>query len=73
MLIRTDPFREFIGWPSRCRALCPGRRRCPWTHGDAEEFVVELDIPGVDPESIDLDVERNVITVRAERAARGRA
>ena len=32
-----------------------------------EEFIVELDLPGVDPDSIDLGVERNVLTVRAER------
>ncbi|MGO4611926.1 Hsp20/alpha crystallin family protein, partial [Variovorax sp. 2RAF20] len=31
---------------------------------------VELDLPGVDPSSIDLDVERNVVTVRAERPTR---
>jgi HSP20 family protein len=34
-----------------------------------EKFVVELDLPGVDVDSIDLDVERNVLTVRAERPA----
>jgi len=31
---------------------------------------VEFDLPGVDADSIDLDVERNVLTVRADRAAR---
>ncbi|NYE72921.1 Hsp20/alpha crystallin family protein [Microlunatus parietis] len=36
-----------------------------WREGD--HFVVEFDLPGVDPGSIDLDVERNVLTVRAER------
>ena len=36
-----------------------------WREG--ERFVVEFDLPGVDPGSIDLDVERNVLTVRAER------
>ena len=35
-----------------------------WRDGD--EFIVEFDLPGVGP-SIDLDVERNVLTVRAER------
>jgi HSP20 family protein len=30
-------------------------------------FVVELDLPGADPDSIDLTVEKNVVTVRAER------
>jgi HSP20 family protein len=39
-----------------------------WREG--EQFVVEFDLPGVDPESIDLDVERNVLTVKAERPAR---
>jgi HSP20 family protein len=32
-----------------------------------EQFVVHFDLPGVDPASIDLDVERNVLTVKAER------
>jgi HSP20 family protein len=39
-----------------------------WREGDA--FLIEFDLPGVAPESIDLDVERNVLTVRAERVAR---
>jgi len=32
-----------------------------------DQFVVHFDLPGVAPDSIDLDVERNVLTVRAER------
>ncbi|SEB30630.1 HSP20 family protein [Streptomyces melanosporofaciens] len=36
-----------------------------WREGDT--FFVELGLPGVNPESIDLDVERNVLTVKAER------
>ncbi|MET8248510.1 Hsp20/alpha crystallin family protein [Streptomyces sp. NPDC005202] len=32
-----------------------------------DDFVIHFDLPGIDPESIDLDVERNVLTVRAER------
>jgi HSP20 family protein len=39
-----------------------------WREGDV--FQIEFDLPGVAPESIDLDVERNVLTVRAERLAR---
>lgn len=34
-----------------------------------DEYVVQFDLPGVSPESIDLDVERNVLTVKAERKA----
>jgi HSP20 family protein len=36
-----------------------------WRDGD--EFVVELDLPGVDQDKLDIDVERNVLTIRAER------
>ncbi|GHE47369.1 hypothetical protein GCM10017771_68170 [Streptomyces capitiformicae] len=32
-------------------------------------FWVHLDLPGIDPDSIDLSVEQNVLTVRAERPA----
>ena len=39
-----------------------------WREGDT--FIIEFDLPGVAQESIDLDVERNVLTVRAERVAR---
>jgi HSP20 family protein len=36
-----------------------------WRDGD--RFVVEFDLPGVNPDSVDLDVERNVLTVTAQR------
>ncbi|GGX14193.1 Hsp20/alpha crystallin family protein [Streptomyces chryseus] len=71
MLMRTDPFRELdrltqqlVGTGARPAAMPMDAFR----QGDT--FVVELDLPGVDPESIDLDVERNVLTVRAERRSR---
>jgi|SRR5215208_1952874 len=38
-----------------------------WREGD--QFIVEFDLPGVQPESFDLDVDRRVLTVRAERPA----
>ena len=72
MLLRTtDPFRDFdrlaqqlLGTTNR-PAVMP---MDAWREGDA--FVIEFDLPGVARESIDLDVERNVLTVRAERVAR---
>ncbi|MCW2712908.1 MAG: heat shock protein Hsp20, partial [Marmoricola sp.] len=39
-----------------------------WREGD--RFIIEFDLPGVSPQSIELDVERNVLTVSAERMAR---
>ena len=72
MLLRTtDPFRDFdrltqqlLGTTNR-PAVMP---MDAWREGD--RFVIEFDLPGVAQESIDLDVERNVLTVRAERVAR---
>lgn len=69
MLMRTDPFRdldrlasEMLGAPFRSTSMPLDAYR----HGDV--FVVELEVPGVDPEAIDLTVEKNVLTVRAERS-----
>lgn len=71
VLMRTDPFRELdrlsqqlLGTAAR-PALMP---MDAWRDGDV--FVVEFDLPGVDGDSVDLDVERNVLTVRAERPMR---
>jgi HSP20 family protein len=71
MLMRTDPFREFDRLSQQVFGT-PGTLARPsampmdaWREG--HEFIVEFDLPGVDPDSIDLDVERNVLTVKAER------
>ena len=37
-----------------------------YRHGDS--FYICLDLPGINPDSIDLTVEQNVLTVRADRA-----
>jgi HSP20 family protein len=70
MLMRSDPFREF----DRLTEQLWGNGRLPvmpmdaFKHGD--QFVVHFDLPGVDPGSIDLTVEKNVLTVSAERSWR---
>jgi HSP20 family protein len=71
MLMRTDPFRDldrlaqqflgFNGTWSRPAVMPMDAYR------QGEQFVVHFDLPGVDPSSIDLNVERNVLTVKAER------
>jgi HSP20 family protein len=74
MLMRTDPFREldrlsqqmFGGHGTVARPSAMPMDA--WRDGDS--FHVEFDLPGVDPDSIDLDVERNVVTVKAERPVR---
>ena len=72
MLLRsTDPFRDFdrlaqqvLGTTNR-PAVMP---MDAWREGDA--FTIEFDLPGVAQDSIDLDIERNVLTDRAERVPR---
>jgi HSP20 family protein len=68
MLMRTDPFRELdrlaqqaLGTPARPAAMPIDAYR------DGEVFVVQFDLPGVDPASIDLTIEKNVLTVHAQR------
>lgn len=71
MLIRTGPFRELDRLAQQIagtRARPAARPMDAWREG--EEFVVAFHLPGVDRGSIDLDVEQNVLTVRAERKAR---
>ncbi len=68
MLMRTDPFRDIdrltqriLGEASRPAAMPIDAYR------DGDVFVVCFDLPGVRADSIDLEVERNVLTVTAER------
>ena len=74
MLLRTaDPFREFDRLAQQLIGTAGTTNRPAvmpmdaWREGDT--FILEFDLPGVSRESIDLDVERNVLTVRAERVA----
>jgi HSP20 family protein len=67
MLLRTDPFRDLDRFATQALG---GGRSTPMpmdAYRLGEEFVVELDLPGVDPGSIDLTVEKNVLSVHAER------
>jgi HSP20 family protein len=72
MLLRTtDPFRDFDRLANQVFGTTNRPAVMPmdaWREGDV--FQLEFDLPGVASESIDLDVERNVLTVRAERVAR---
>ncbi|MBX9398031.1 Hsp20/alpha crystallin family protein [Streptomyces sp. TRM72054] len=67
MLMRTDPFHELdrlaqqVFGPTRPAAMPMDAYR------SGDDFVVHFDLPGIDPETIELDVERNVLNVRAER------
>jgi HSP20 family protein len=73
MLMRTDPFRDFDRFAQQ---VFGGAAAGTWSkpapmpmdaYRAGDEFVVCFDLPGVDPGAVELDVERNVLTVRAER------
>jgi HSP20 family protein len=74
MLMRTDPFRDLDRltqqlWGTQGTLARPAVMPMDaWREGDT--FHVEFDLPGVSPDAIDLDVERNVVTVKAERPPR---
>jgi len=74
MLMRTDPFRELdrltqqVFGPNGTLARPSAMPMDAWRDGDT--LHVEFDLPGVSQDSIDVDVERNVVTVKAERPAR---
>ncbi|WP_027943634.1 Hsp20/alpha crystallin family protein [Amycolatopsis taiwanensis] len=71
MLMRTDPFRELDRLTQQFFGANGTTTRPAVMPMDAyrsgNEYVVQFDLPGVAPDSIDLDVERNVLTVKAER------
>ena len=72
MLLRTtDPFRDLDRLANQVLGTTNRPAVMPmdaWREGD--RFVIEFDLPGISRDTIDLDVERNVLTVRAERVAR---
>ena len=68
MLIRTDPFRDF----DRLTQQLWGSFTKPTTmpldaYKEGDRYIVEFDLPGVDPESIDITIEKNLLSVHAER------
>ena len=68
MLVATDPFRDFDRLARQVWGTTARPAAMPmdaWR--DGEQIVVQFDLPGVDMYSVDLDVPRNMLTVRAER------
>lgn len=69
-LMRSDPFSEFDRLTERFfsgqQPIRPSVMPMD-AYRDGSTFVVHFDLPGVDPASLDLTVEKNVLTVQAER------
>jgi HSP20 family protein len=68
MLMRTDPFRELDRLTEAMFGTSGRPAVMPMdAYRQQDTFYVQLDLPGVDVDSIDVTVEKNVLTVRAER------
>jgi HSP20 family protein len=68
--MRFDPFREMdtVNQLLGRQSGRPAQIAIPMdAYREGDRFLVNMDLPGVDPDSVDLTVEKNVLTVRAER------
>ena len=68
MLMRTDPFRDLDRLTQQVFGTVARPVAMPMdAYRKGTDFYVHFDLPGIDPDSIDLTVEQNVLTVRVER------
>ncbi|MFE4258174.1 Hsp20/alpha crystallin family protein [Streptomyces sp. NPDC056883] len=77
MLMRTDPFREIDRVVQQLSGTSGTWSKPSVMPMDAyrqgDEYVISFDLPGVSTEAIDIDVERNMLTVKAERRPTGKS
>lgn len=74
-VLRFDPFRELDRMTEQLLGAQSGTARMPRfmpmdLYRSGDHYVLHADLPGVDPGSIDVDVENNTLTIRAERSSR---
>jgi HSP20 family protein len=63
-----DPFREFDRLASSLLDQRRGPRIMPMDlYRDGDHYVLTADLPGIDPGSVDIDVDGQLLTIRAER------
>ena len=68
MLMRTDPFRDLDRLTQQVFGTTARPAAMPMdAYRKGTDFYVHFDLPGIDPDSIDLTVEQNVLTIRANR------
>lgn len=74
-MLRFDPFRELDRMTEQMLGVPTGSARSPRfmpmdLYRSGDHYVLHADLPGVDPGSIDVNVENNTLTIRAERSGR---
>jgi HSP20 family protein len=71
-LVRSDPFRDVDRFFQQLSAASSGSRQMTMpmdAYRKGDSFLIRLDLPGVSADSVDLTVEDNVLTIKAERVA----
>src|SRR5699024_261434 len=72
MALFTDPFREMDRVLGTALRQAPAATAMPLDlYRQGEAFTAQVDLPGVDPSTIDIDVEDRTLTIRAERRSSG--
>ncbi|UOE42806.1 Hsp20/alpha crystallin family protein [Agromyces larvae] len=72
MAMTWDPFRDLDRLAASMLDSRQGPRMMPIDlHRDGDHYVLSADLPGVDPGSIDIDIDGQLLTIRAERTLRG--
>ena len=63
-----DPFRDLDRLAAGLLDTRRGPRRMPMDqYRDGDHYVLTADLPGIDPGSVDVDVDGQLLTIRAER------
>lgn len=72
MAMKFDPFRELDRVAGALLENRPGLRLMPMDlYREKDHYVLAADLPGIDPGSVDIDVDGQLLTIRAERTLRG--
>ena len=74
-MLRFDPFRDFDRVTEQLLGVPSGTARAPRfmpmdLYRSGDHYVLHADLPGIDPGSVDVDVENNTLTIKAERSER---
>jgi HSP20 family protein len=74
-VLRFDPFRDFDRLTEQYLGAQSGSARAPRfmpmdLYRSGDHYVLHADLPGVDPGSVDVGVENNTLTIKAERSER---
>jgi HSP20 family protein len=75
-VLRFDPFRDFDRMTEQLLGVSSGSARAPRfmpmdLYRSGDHYVLHADLPGIDPGSVDVDVENNTLTIKAVRSERG--